>query len=214
MKVLVIGPHPDDLEYGCGGTLVKFKKQGAHIFLLVMTRGEIGGNLKTRRQEQSVSARLLGADIFWGGCRDTRVVADRKAILRVEQVIRKVQPDLVLANYREDTHQDHRATAQIVMSATRHLRNVLFFEVPTTQNFLPSVFVDIGGVLELKFDLLRSHRSQMHETKVESLDIVESAKACAIFRGFQDRVKYAEGFVPLRFSLDGWYMKTTASSRR
>jgi len=218
MNILAIGPHPDDIEYGCGGALLKFKKSGARIAMLVMTGGESGGSPAIRKKEQRASARMLEAEVYWGGCRDTEITVDRATIWKVERVLRKVQPDAVFVNYREDTHQDHRATAHIVVSATRHFRNVLFFEVPTSLNFMPGLFMDIGDVLEEKFGLLRAHRSQVMATKIRGrdgqmrLDIVESAKACAVFRGFQDRVKYAEGFVPLRFSLDGWLEGTRQRS--
>ena len=51
-------------------------------------------------------------------------------------------------NYPEDTHQDHRALAEATLSATRYIRNVLFYEGPTTVNFQPNVFVDISNLLD------------------------------------------------------------------
>ncbi len=207
MKVLAIGPHPDDIEIGCGGTLLKLRAGGAEIVKLVMTRGEVGGAPKTRAREEQASAKRMGAKILWGGFRDTRIQSNRISINKVGGVISQVNPELVLVNFRDDTHQDHRQTAQIVMSATRHLHNVLFYEVPTTLNFIPTIFMDIGEVLVQKLDLLKAHQSQIQETKVRGLSILDSAQACAVFRGFQDRVKFAEGFVPLRFSLDSWLVR-------
>ena len=87
-------------------------------------------------------------------------------------------------------------------SAARYARNVLFYEVLSTYDFNPSVFVDIGSVLDAKLRVLKTHRSQVYQTRVQDLSILESAKATAIFRGYQDRVKYAEAFVPMRLSLD------------
>jgi len=43
MKILAIGAHPDDLEFGCGGTLLKYRQYGHKIFVLVMTSGQKGG---------------------------------------------------------------------------------------------------------------------------------------------------------------------------
>jgi hypothetical protein len=57
-------------------------------------------------------------------------------------------------------------------------------------------------VLKNKLALLKAHKSQVFATRVANLSILESVKATALFRGFQNRVKYAEGFVPLRLSLD------------
>ena len=70
--------------------------------------------------------------------------------------------------------------------------------MPTTQGFEPDVFVDIEDVLGQKLNLLKIHSSQVDRTRVENLTILESASSCANFRGFQGRVKYAEGFKALR----------------
>ena len=73
MRVLAIGAHPDDIEFGCGGTLLRHRLAGDAITLLVMTTGEQGpdGDLRTREQEQA--ATLLGADLRWGGFLDGSV---------------------------------------------------------------------------------------------------------------------------------------------
>ncbi|MFH1259474.1 MAG: PIG-L deacetylase family protein [Elusimicrobiota bacterium] len=201
MNILAIGSHPDDIEYGCGGTLIKFKKTGHNIFLLVMTKGEMGGNPKIRFQEQKKSARLIGAELFWGGVKDTNFPLNKSVINKVEQIIAKVQPGLILVHSFNDTHQDHRKISQATTTATRYIRNVLFYEGPTTTEFSPAVFVDIGETVEEKYSLIKCHHSQVHQTKIPDLTITESVHSCAIFRGFQHRVKYAEGFVPLRLSL-------------
>ena len=104
----------------------------------------------------------------------------------------------IFVNYFEDTHQDHRYLAQATISATRYIKNVLFYEVPTTQNFTPNVFVEIGDVLEQKMSSLEAHTSQVLKTNIEDMSISEIARSCANFRGIQGRVKHAEGFVSLR----------------
>ena len=70
MKILVVSPHPDDLEYGCGGTLVKFAKKGHVIHLLYMTAGEAGGDPEVRKSEAAKAAKLIKAKIHWGGFAD------------------------------------------------------------------------------------------------------------------------------------------------
>lgn len=202
MNILAIGAHPDDIEYGCGGTLSKFYKRGDKISFLVMTKGEVGGKPSIRKTEQHNAAKVLGARIFWGNFGDTRINLDKTLINEIENVIRKVKPTLIFVHHPEDTHQDHRNVSQATVTATRYIRNVLFYEVPTTGNFSPTVFVDIGAFIEKKEKLLKNHSSQVHATRVADLSILESAHASAIFRGFQNRVKYAEGFVPLRLALD------------
>ena len=92
--------------------------------------------------------------------------------------------------------------AKAVETAARYTKNILFFEVPTTLNFLPTVFFDIEDSISKKEQLLKCHKSQVHKTRVKNLSIVESVRSAAVFRGYQDRVKYAEAFVPQRLSLE------------
>jgi LmbE family N-acetylglucosaminyl deacetylase len=202
MKILGIGPHPDDLEFGCGGTFCKLAAHGHKISLLVMTKGSVGGDPRARIAEQEKAAAMMKAKLYWGGFEDTGVTLTRELIRAVEERMEALKPDLVFVNYGADTHQDHRSVAKAVETAARYAKNLVFYEVPTTMDFNPGVFVDIGPVISRKVALLKCHRSQVYKTRVKNLSIVESAKAAAMFRGYQDRVKYAEGFVPRRLLLD------------
>ncbi|OGR41693.1 MAG: hypothetical protein A2X35_12520 [Elusimicrobia bacterium GWA2_61_42] len=202
MKILGIGAHPDDLEFGCGGTFHKLAAKGHKIHMLVMTLGSVGGDPRVRLAEQERSAALLKARLYWGGFEDTGVTLTRELIRVVEKRVDEVKPDMVFVNHSADTHQDHRSVSQAVETAARYSKNLLFYEVPTTMNFDPGVFVDIGPVISKKVGLLKCHHSQVYKTRVKNLSIIESAKAAAMFRGYQDRVKYAEGFVSRRLLLD------------
>jgi LmbE family N-acetylglucosaminyl deacetylase len=117
----------------------------------------------------------------------------------IETIIKKIGPDLILVNYEEDTHQDHRALSKAAVSATRYVKNVLFYEGPTTQQFSPNVFVDINETMEDKIAMLLAHHSQVTKTNIEGLSIADIARSTAVFRGIQGRVHYAEGFIPLRY---------------
>lgn len=199
MNILAIGAHPDDIEFGCGGTLLKYHAKGHKVHLLVLTQGTFGASSKRRKTEQEKSAGFLGAKTFlWGGFKDTELVVNHDLILKIEEAVNSIRPDVVFLNYFDDVHQDHRAVAQAGLSATRYVKEVFFFEVPTTQHFEPDIFVDIGDVLDRKVKLLKLHASQVDKTRVANLTILESAQSCANFRGFQGRVKFAEGFKALR----------------
>ena len=203
MNILAIGAHPDDIEFGCGGTLVKYARKGARIELLVMTDGSRGGNARTRRREQEAAARLLGASkVHWGGYRDTLLPSVRRLIDCIERVLSVVRPDFIFVSNPEDTHQDHRQVARAAVSATRYARNVLFYEGPTTVNFTPTVFIDIADEIGSKIEALRTHRSQLMKTRIEGTAISEIAEASAHFRGVQGRVRWAEGFSPLRLFIN------------
>ena len=199
MNILAIGAHPDDIEYGCGGTLLKYADRGASVYLLVMTEGSAGGDANVRRTEAEAAAKIINAkELFWGGHEDTRLRMTKELIDQIEKVIPQVEPTFIFVHHPEDTHQDHRTLAAATISATRYVKNVLFYEGPTSVDFKPSVFVDIHAVMAMKIDLLKAHRSQIKETHIGDLHILDVAHSTATFRGVQGRVKMAEGFVPLR----------------
>jgi LmbE family N-acetylglucosaminyl deacetylase len=203
VRLLALGAHPDDIEAGCGGTLIKYALNGHRVFLMVMTAGERGGKGTARKREQQRASRHLRAEkIFWGGYPDTKVPAGEGLIGRIERVVREVDPHFIFVHYHDDTHQDHRHLAVSTVTATRYTRNVLFYEGPTSQNFSPTVFVDIDPVLQRKIDALKAHQSQVTKTNIEGLTIVDIIRSSAHFRGIQGRVKNAEAFVPLRLFIN------------
>jgi LmbE family N-acetylglucosaminyl deacetylase len=203
MNVLAIGAHPDDIEYGCGGMLTKYAERGHDVYLWVASDGARGGEGPVRRQEQADSALIVGArEVLWGDYPDTELPLDRDLIVRLETVLRQVQPRMIFVHYPDDTHQDHRHLAQATMSATRYVPNFLFYEGPTTQNFTPNCFSDIEKVLDRKLACLEAHHSQVARTNIEDLTILELAVSTANFRGIQARVKYAEAFQSIRLLIN------------
>jgi LmbE family N-acetylglucosaminyl deacetylase len=202
VNILAIGAHPGDIEFGAGGTLVKYAQKGHGVHLLVMTDGERGGEPAEKRREQEAAAKALGAQqLFWGGYQDTELAVDRALIAKLESVVHRVRPDLIIGPSGEDTHQDRRSLATAVLSGSHATRNVLCYEGPTTANFTPSVYVDINAVLDRKLEALRAHAWPVR-AGVEPVDVVELARAAAQFRGVQGRVRNAEGFVPLRLFIN------------
>jgi len=203
MNILAIGAHPDDIEFGCGGTLLKYIRSGHNVYLLVMTEGHRGGQANQRRTEQKRAAEILKpAEIIWGSYRDTELSPKMNEMVQdIEIILDRIQPHFTFVHYDEDTHQDHRALAKAAVSATRYVKNVLFYEGPTSQNFSPTVFVDIRETMEEKLQVLLAHQSQVMKTNIEGLSIVDISKSTAVFRGISGRVQYAEGFMPLRMFL-------------
>ena len=122
--------------------------------------------------------------------------------MRIEEVINKVDADTVYTHWGEDTHQDHRAIARAVVPAARRVQNLLYFEGLSSQDSNPTVFVNIGKVLNQKLGALEAHASQIEKTNIEHLNIVDISRSAAHFRGIQGRVTCAEGFSTLRHFID------------
>ncbi|MFO7869936.1 MAG: PIG-L deacetylase family protein [Kiritimatiellia bacterium] len=202
MKILALGAHPDDIEYGCGGFLLKSVDKGHDVYLYAATDGQ-GSSEADRKPEQEKAARFLNArELIWGGFQDTALVHGRELIKAIEEILGGVNPDVVLVNAPEDAHQDHTALASSTVTACRYVRRLFFYHDYTTHDFRPDTFVDIEDVLERKRQLLSCHASQVNKKYPTGLDMLESVNSLAAYYGFMAKVKYAEGFRPLRNLLD------------
>jgi len=195
MRVLAVGAHPVDVELGCGGALLAHRDRGDEIHLLVMT-GDRAPAALARRGEQELAAARLGAVLHWGGFEDGAVPAGREAVATVESVLIAGACDVVYCPAPDDSHQDHRATAEAALGAARRSLQVLCYETPTTLSFAPTVFVDLEGRVGAKLELIGAHRSQVDASELVDLSVVA---ASARYRGAQARVAHAEAFQSHRF---------------
>ncbi|MET0764230.1 MAG: PIG-L deacetylase family protein [Blastococcus sp.] len=198
-NVLAIGAHPDDIELGCGATLLAHTAAGDRVTMLVLTGGEQGPGTANRHTEQRSAAATLGASLRWGGLVDCTLTPDAATVKLIETFIEESQADLVYVHAPEDSHQDHRAAAAATLSAGRRLSRVLHYQSPSTLSFNPTVFVDITAHLTGKLVALKAHASQVElSAMVEPDAVVASARHW----GAQARIGYAEAFAPTRMVLD------------
>lgn len=203
MNLLALGAHPDDIEFGCAGTLIKYAEHGHRVYMMIATKGGMGGDKATRHSEAERAAKTMGVqEILWGRYTDTEISLSKTLIDDIERAIQKVHPAFIFVHHKEDTHQDHRALAQAAISATRYVRNVLFYEGPTSVDFSPNVFVDVSSHLEQKLSVLAAYGSQTEKTNIPGLNILDIAKAVAVSRGIQARTTFAEGFISLRLFIN------------
>lgn len=185
MNILAIGAHPDDIELGCGGTLLKAARDGHKVFLYVITRGGASGNPEERTQELFATANYLGAQKLWvDNFGDTKVQVGSKLINHIEFFIHESSADLVFTHSLQDYHHDHRAIAEATIEASRFSQNVLAYEVPLTKEFKPLVYCDISDVIDEKIELIRMFRSQ-NGKQFTSADAV---RGLAQYRAFQARL--------------------------
>ncbi|WP_261326197.1 PIG-L deacetylase family protein [Modestobacter marinus] len=202
-RVLAVGAHPDDVELGCGATLLAHSAAGDAVTMLVMTGGENGPGddaaVVGRRAEQQEAARTLGARLMWGGLRDCTVTPDAATVAIVERAIEETDAEVVYVHAPDDSHQDHRAVAAATLSAARRLSRVLHYQSPSTLTFSPTTFVDVTAFLSGKLAALRAHASQVEMSAMVEPDAVV---ASARHWGAQARIGYAEAFAPTRMVID------------
>jgi LmbE family N-acetylglucosaminyl deacetylase len=200
VKVLAVGAHPDDVELGCGATLLRHASRGDEITILVMSRGDLGSiEGMSRRSEQDEAARRIGAELVWAGFDDGSVPDGPDAIRTVDEAIAASGAQILYTHTADDTHQDHRATATASISAGRRLATILQYETPSTRRFEPTVYVDVAATIDDKLALVRSHLSQVLRAGPVDLEAIE---AQARFRGSQCRIRFAEAFEPVRVAWD------------
>lgn len=161
LKLLAIGAHSDDIEIGCGGTILKLIEQGsvAEVHWVVLT-GE-----RTRAEEAAQSADALLGDVPGRGVilkdfRDGYFPYDGAEIKGFfEELKAELSPDLILTHQRSDLHQDHRVTCELTWNTFRdHL--ILEYEIPKYDGDMgaPNLFVPLDESLcRKKIDHLMTH---------------------------------------------------------
>lgn len=192
MRILAVGAHPDDIELGCGATLALARSMGSDVTMLVLSRGEQGGDPVARVAETRQAAHHLGVrDVEVCDLRDTAIPRGVESIHLIEAAIRRSRPDFLLSHSPNDRHQDHQAAAQACVSAGRKVPNVIFYESPSsTLDFRPQMFVDVGTHIQEKLRAVQSFASQASKDYAAP----ETISGQARFRGNQAGCDYAEAF--------------------
>lgn len=201
MIVLFVGAHPDDIEIGAGGTLMKHLKRGDSIVYIVISRGEKGCTYSDScdriRELLNVISSLRLESFHIHGFPDTRLhehFSDIKNIL--ENIVSKTGPDRVYTHSLNDSHQDHIAVARATMIACRRVPQVLSYWSPSSYNeFRPSYFIDITDVIEEKIKLLENYMSQGRKDYLKR----ELVRAVNKYMGFLAGSDFAEGFEVVRY---------------
>jgi LmbE family N-acetylglucosaminyl deacetylase/tetratricopeptide (TPR) repeat protein len=192
-SVLVIGAHPDDIELGTAGFLMKLKDSGARVHGLTMTRGEKGGDPERRPREAERATGFIGLDEYWILDFPDTGLGDRIPAMRavIEEKIRAVSATLVLTHTDVDVHGDHRAVHAATREAARAVPTVLCYEdVSTSKEFVPNYFVDITGYIDEHLKAVAFHRSQDHRDYMDP----EVVRGRAAHRGMQIGTSFAMAF--------------------
>ena len=192
MVILAIGAHPDDIELGCGGFIMRAKDSGARVYGLILTRGERGTEKDRRRDEFARAAKFMELDGYWvEGFKDTALseqVSEIKSL--IEERIAATGANLVLTHTPLDIHSDHKAVFEATKEGARKVSVMCYEDVSTPREFVPNFFVDITNYIEDKIKVISFHRTQADKTYMDP----EAIKGRAAHRGLQSGVPYAEAF--------------------
>ena len=220
LDILVLAAHPDDAELGCAGTIAAHVALGQQVGIVDFTRGELGtrGSAKLRAEEAEASRQVLGVTVRENlGFADGGFVNDRQHQLEIIKMIRRFQPDAVLANAIHDRHPDHGRGAELARDACFYsgLRKIettwqgeqqmawrpaKVFHFIQAHHITPSFVVDISPYWETKIKAIRSFASQFDsqgdepQTYLTTPIFLKFIEARAQELGHAIGVAYGEGF--------------------
>lgn len=226
LDILAFGAHPDDVELGCSGTIAKEVALGKKVGIIDLTRGELGtrGSVEIRNSESAKAAEILGVSIRENlDMRDGFFINDEAHQLKVIQMIRKYQPEIVLCNAITDRHIDHGKGSKLVSDACflsglvkietesngekqQAWRPKVVYHYIQWQNIEPDFVVDISDFIEAKMKSVQAYASQFYDpnskepiTPIASKNFLDSIKYRAQDMGRLVGVEYAEGFTAERY---------------
>ncbi|MES2980402.1 MAG: PIG-L deacetylase family protein [Pseudomonadota bacterium] len=176
LSVLFIGAHADDVEIGCGGTLAKLSQSGWITWVCVLTDEREPEAIRVRRREAVEGATACGvrADrVLFLGEADAALTCNGKSVGGLRKLLDKhaCNPDLVITHTRADSHGDHRAAHDIVLSTFRRKPIMQFAVVNSlvSSEFDPHIFTDITQFVETKNRALASHSSQSDRIDLDAI---------------------------------------------
>jgi len=221
VDILAIGVHPDDVELGCGATIMKQIDLGYKVAIVDLTKGELGtrGSATLRSKEAKAAMKFAGVSYRENlGMADGFFENNKTNKLKLIKAIRKYQPDVVLANAISDRHPDHGRASLLAREAC-YLAGLT--KIKTTVNkkaqaqwrprkvfyyiqdhhIVPQLVVDVSAYMDKKIELVKCFGSQFYEagakgpqTPISSALFMEGLRGRAIAHGRRIGVDYGEGF--------------------
>ena len=216
IDVLAFGAHPDDVELGCGGTLLKLVQLGYSTGIIDLTQGEKGsrGTVEERYKESAKSAKILKVSLRENlKIPDSGIEINKENKFKIIEIIRQTTPTVVFAPYPNDRHPDHVHAGNLVTEAAfyaglakiesdfpKHRPNRIVYYL-TTYEFEPSFVVDISNQFSNKLKALQAYQSQFYNPKwpgedtfVSSQWFMDAVEFRARHFGWTAGVKYGEPF--------------------
>jgi len=211
MRVLVVAPHPDDEILGCGGTILKHKKNGDEVSICYATKPwePIWSKeyIKNRTTCLKKLKECLKVEMFFGNFNTTTLSNEKlpEIISWFNDVVKEVDPQIIYIPSMNDIHQDHMVLAHSALIAAKptgcSAKTILTYETPSETEFgfgfVPKYYIDITKHLEDKLDLLllfyKEEIKEYPHTRSTS-----SVIALARKRGSEVNIPYAESFEVVR----------------
>src|SRR5687768_15843380 len=186
LDVLAIGSHPDDVELGCSGTLIKEINRGNKVGIIDLTQGELGtrGTIETRYQEAADAAMIMGIHVRENlKMRDGFFVNDEAHQMQLIAALRKYKPEIVIGNILEDRHPDHGKAGSLIYDACflSGLKQVKTYDENNVEQekwrpkyllhylqdrfYEPDVIVDVSDVWEQRMETIKAYKTQFHSTE-------------------------------------------------
>jgi bacillithiol biosynthesis deacetylase BshB1 len=221
LDILAIGAHPDDVELGCGGTLIRHVRMGHKVGIVDLTRGETGtrGTPEIRDKEGRDAAAIIGAVVRENlQLPDGFIGRERDQKMAIIQAIRKYQPDIVIATAMHDRHPDHGNAAALIEESCflsglakietsdnnqiqQAWRPRLLLHYIQDRFIMPDIVMDISDVMDQKMESILAHKSQFYhpdstepETYIASKGFLDNIPTRAMEHGRPCGFKYGEAF--------------------
>lgn len=226
VNIIAIAAHPDDVELSASGTLLRHIDQGKTVGLLDLTRGELGtrGSAAIRDQEAANAAKMMGAAFRKNlNMPDGFFLYNPENLVKIIEVVRWCQPDIVLANALSDRHPDHGKAAKLIADACFYAglvkivthdesgklqdrwRPSAVYHYIQDHNLTPDFVVDISAYMDRKIELVLAFRSQFYipgdkefekelSSPISGKDFVDFLRAKGRSYGRAAGFEYAEGF--------------------
>lgn len=198
-KILILAPHTDDGELGCGGTIAKFCKEGKEVFYTAfclcsksLPASFSANTLETECKNATAKLGIPSSHLILFNYEVRELPASRQQILEeLLQLNKQIRPDLVLLPAASDVHQDHQVIHQ---EGLRAFKNTSFagYELPwNNYSFRTNFFMKLTKQeIDTKIEALSQYRSQSHRNYMNPDFIRSLAKV----RGVQCENSYAEAF--------------------
>jgi N-acetylglucosamine malate deacetylase 1 len=221
LDILVIAAHPDDAELACSGTIASHIDKGYKVGILDLTHGEMGtrGTPAIRLAESELATKILKLDVRENiGLKDVYFQNNEESQLLIIEVIRKYQPEIVLANAISDRHPDHSKGSQLAstacfMSGLRKIATQVdgIEQMPWRPKFIyhyiqnnyiqPDFIVDITPYWDIKLNSIKAFKSQFFDPDskepqsfISSASFLQFIEARAREYGHAINSTFGEGF--------------------